>query len=139
MVSVCHEKAMPILRESIYSNIKQVAHILLECPDANVRTAISDMVGHLILVALSSTDLVIHDTDSKGSSESLEDTSDEEVIKQILKKLLVLLKKDKKDTTYKKLKGFYRMWNYIAKNSSEILLWLIKENRFVERVLSKLT
>lgn len=139
MVSVCHEKAMPILRQSIFPNIKQIAYILLECPDANVRTAISDMVGHLILVALSSTNLVIHDTDSKGSSESLEETSDEEIIKQILKKLLVLLKKDKKDTTYKKLKGFYRMWNYIVKNSSEILLWLIKENRFVERVLSKLS
>lgn len=139
MISICHEKAMSILRHTIYPNIKQVAHILLECPDANVRTAISDMVGHTILVALASTNTVIHDSDSKGSSESLGDPSDEEIVKQILQKLLVLFKKDKKDTTYKKLKGFFRMWNYIIKYNKEILLWLVKENRFVERVLRKIS
>lgn len=129
---------MPILRDSIWPNIKQICHILLECPDANVRTAISDMVGHIILVAISSKRIVIHDSDSKGSSESLDENSDEEIIKQVLKKLLALFKKDKKDTTYKKLKGFFRMWQYLIKSSSEILLWLIKENRFIERVLRKL-
>lgn len=136
MVSICHEKAIHILRRSIWPNIKQIAHILLECPDSNVRTAISDMVGHTILVAIASGRIVIHDSDSKGSSESLGENSDEDLIKNILKKLLVLFKKDKKDTTYKKLKGFFRMWLYLVKNSSEILLWLVKENKFIERLIS---
>lgn len=128
---------MPILRDVIWPNLKQIMHILLECPDANVRTAISDLVGHLILVAISSGKIIIHDTDSRGSSESISDTSDEDLIKQILKKMLALFKKDKKDTTYKKLKGFFRMWHYIVKNSTHLLLWLIKENRFIERILSR--
>ena len=129
---------MPILRETIFPNIKQITHILLECPDANVRTALSDVVGHMILVAISSTNIVIHDTDTQGSSESVTEYDDEDIIKYVLKKLFNLFKKDKKDMTYKKLKGFYRMWNYLVKNSPEILLWQVKENRFIERLLSKL-
>lgn len=128
---------MPILRHTIYGNLKAIIHILTDCPDANVRTAISDMVGHMILVSIASTNTVIHEADASSSEESESEISDEDIIKHVLKKLLALFKKDKKDTTYKKLKGFYRMWAYVIKNSSEILLWLVKENRFIERILSK--
>ena len=129
---------MPVLRNMILPHIQSIVGVLLECPEAAVRKSISDVIGHTILVALNSTCTEITDCDASESSEEIEDMSDEDVIKSTVAKLFSIFKREKKDTTYKKLKGFFRMWGYLAKGRDDLLLWLIKEHKFIEKLLSRI-
>lgn len=138
LLSVCHEEAMPILRNMILPHIQSIVGVLVDCPEAPVRKSISDVIGHSILVALNSTGIEISESDSSESSEEIDDMTDEDVIKTTVLKLLQIFKREKKDTTYKKLKGFFRMWGYLAKGRDDLLLWLVKEHKFVEKLLSKI-
>lgn len=130
---------MPILREMILPNIQTLVSILSECPEAPVRKAASDVIGHCILVALESTGTSITYSQrpvDHNNTDDLSDDVDENVVKTVLSKILVIFKKEKKDLSYKKLKGYFKMWSYIVKTRQDILLWLIKEHQFVETLLS---
>lgn len=110
--------------------------VLSDCPDMNVRGALSEVLCHLILVAISSAKIEIQDYDERIINENMKDPTDEEVIKYILKRLTTLFKVDKKDSHYKKLRGFFKIWDTLITSSIPIMEWLVKTNKFIDRIYS---
>ena len=141
MISICPERAMPILKEKIHPSISNIFEILLECPDASVKKGISDVLCHLILVAINF-EKIDFDDDVKDASQNQESqpasNQNRICIKQILLFLQTIFKNDKKDTSYKKLKGFFKMWYTLGKSNTKLMLWLIRKCKLADKLYSTL-
>ena len=136
MISICHDLAYHLLRETIIPALSSIIGALLECPEMTVRSALADILCHLIIVAINSRDIDISETERKGDHmEWNENLGEEDTIKFVIRKLLLILKTDKKDMTYKKLKGFFRIWLSLAKGSSGLCVWLLKKHKLIDRLL----
>lgn len=138
IISVAHESALPLLRTKVIPNIITVMSVLSDCPDMNVRGALSEVLCHLLLVAVGSAKIEIQEYDERIINENLKDLTDEEVIKYVLKRLSTLFKVDKKDSHYKKLRGFFKIWDTLISSSMPIMEWLIRTNKFIDRAYSSL-
>lgn len=91
-----------------------------------------------MLVAVGSAKIEIQEYDERIINENLKDLTDEEVIKYVLKRLSTLFKVDKKDSHYKKLRGFFKIWDTLISSSMPIMEWLIRTNKFIDRAYSSL-
>jgi hypothetical protein len=137
MISVCHDKAFYLLKEKIAAFLPSILSALLESPELGIRSALSEIICHLIIVSINSEDIEITENETKGQTEYSEDMDEEDTIKYIIRKLLTVFKNDKKDLSYKKLKGFFRIWLSFCKSSTGLCVWLIKKQKLLERILCK--
>lgn len=136
IISITPESAITLLRLRVLPNIHTVMSVLVECPDATVRSALSEVLTQLVLVSINSAKIYIRETDERPINDNLVDPTDEEVIKLILKRLFSVFRTDKKDSGYKKHRGLFKMWDVLVHSSNHVLMWLVKKNKVVERLFS---
>jgi hypothetical protein len=121
IVSLIPERSAEILSNIILPSLASILHILMDCPDGMARKAVSDFLGHLLLVTIYKFKVEFTPEDITEDDE----LTVENIIKLILKKLSMVLAYEKKDMSYKKLKGFFNFWNVLCKSNQELMYWII--------------
>ena len=123
---------MPALRAKMQTAhfATQISAILIDCPEAIIRHAMADVIGHWLLVIINHEGLKL--ATAKGGS------TNEILVHKVFNVLLRVMAKEKKDTTYKKLKGLFSMWKRLIESSPRIMNYLVIQNQFQSRVYSKL-
>lgn len=87
MISVCPDKAMEIIRTRLIPNsCSQVMSIFSDCPEAVVRQALADIIGHTILVAVNHLKIPMDDSPFTNPGKDQEKTlTDQNAIKYLLR------------------------------------------------------
>lgn len=90
MISVCPEKAIEIIRTRLIPNgCSQVMNIFTDCPEAVVRHALADIIGHTILVAVNHLKIPMDDAPFVNPLKDQEKSvTDQNAIKFLLRYML---------------------------------------------------
>lgn len=116
--------------------MNHVLAILTESTEANVRKAVSDILIHLILVAKNTLGIKLSPQSPFAPVQDPEPHPIEKLIKTLLFRLMLIMRVDKKDLKYKKLKGYFKIWSTLAKQSKDIIYFLIKSYELPKRIIS---